>query len=1193
MAAATARTEAARAAPAPAAAHQPASPAAASRARRVAPTGAPFVRLDTGRTTPTGMIPTTATPPTGTIAARTIPPGKRPAGEAPAVRAALAHDVGAPLSLAVRGPLERSLGIDLETVRVHQGSGTTPLVDGVGARAFAFGTHVFLGAGERASDLGLMAHEVAHVVQQQGAPTLQRLGGPASDVLEREAEQASAAVVGGRPARVDGRAAPQPQFQFGFLRRAASAVARGVSAAVSTVGAAVADVGGVALRFIRDRVNNIPGYSMLAFVLGRDPITQQPVERNAVNLIRALMGLWTGGELIFQALQRYGIVDRVGAWLTDQLRTLGLAAGAIRDALDRFLRTVRPQDILDLGGVWERARRIFSEPVERVSSFVRWLAAGVLGFVREAVLRPLARLAQPTRGYDLLRLVLNQDPITGEPYPRTPENVIGGFMRLIGQEEKWRHLQQSRAIPRAWAWFQAQFGTLTGFVREVPGLFRQAWQSLQIGDLLDPAGAFNRMRGIFGGFVSRFVTWAGDAALQVMMFVVEALAPEAMPVLRRAAAVIRTIVSDPVRFVGNLVRAGLRGFEQFRDRIGTHLISGLVGWLTGALAGAGLQLPQRWDLRGILSLVLQILGLTWQNVRQKLVRHIPEPVLGALEATFNIVVTLRREGPAAAWQQIVEQLGNLQEMVFGQIRAWVERTIVGQAVVRILSMLNPAGAVIQAIMAIASTIQFFRTRFQQIAQVTEAFFNSVAEIAGGNISSAATRVEQTMARLVPVVIGLFAELIGLGGITATIRDIIARIRAPIDRALDRVVDWIVAQARRLGRLVAGGVSAAVGAVSRWWQRRREFDAGGERHAVYFSGQEGRAEIMVASRPLTWPAFVAGLASYPSPTGVAARTDAIAAANTLRATMQRSAATFAPPVTKDVAVERDLNALAAAVGRLLRLSPAGANRYPGSGLDPRARTTVQLWADILPAPITGYAESPRDIEFRRVMARGCLLERGCLPPSVGYSAAQLPTAQGMMNFNLGRQIKAFNLDQNEAEDARAHTRRRHVLNGSGEIKDRRDLALRVLLDLPPTNGTFTAGAYTSITAAQAAVRAGINTAMAAAGGWPAFRDVIIRTTGNASAITGNVAAGATGFIYRSGGTVPHTTLPTYLNGYAFNGVTISGAAGTNPLYPGDPNPGLVGPPLVTPLAASGSVRIALLTLPTARQGWFVLTSFPTP
>jgi uncharacterized protein DUF4157/DNA/RNA non-specific endonuclease len=718
---------------------------------------------------------------------------------------------GRPLDWRIRRRMEESFGANLGAVRVHR---SRRAVKRLGAKAFAFGPNIILGSHSQGDDLGLMAHEVAHTIQQGNAPVPQFFSRDSDDPYEREAREASAAVLSGQSFRVTGRTAA-PRVQRLGVRDA--------------------------LDYFANAADNIPGFPMLTYVIRFNPIRLQEVPRNATNLFRAIIGFLPGGNLIFEALQRHGILDRVGAWLEEQFRNLGMGARSFREALDQFLGSLGWRDIFNLGGLWQRAQRIFTGPIDRLIGFVRSLAGGILGFIRTAILRPVARLAQGTRGYDLLRLVLAQDPITGDPYPRTAENMIGGFMCLIGEEEKWRHLRESRALPRAWAWFQEQIGTLMGFVREIPQLFSRLWQSLQISDLLDIGGAFNRARGIFGGFVERFVSWAGNAALQIMIFIFEALAPRAMPVLRRAASVLGTIVRQPVRFVGNLVRAGLRGFEQFRTNIRQHLLNGLVGWLTGALTNAGLQLPTRWDARGILSLALQILGLTWQNIRVKLVRVMGETAVRALETTFELLVTLVREGPAAAWQRILEHLGNLRDMVFERIRAWVTNTIVGQAVVRILSMLNPAGAVIQAIIAIYDTIIFFRDRLQQISQVAESFFNSIAEIAAGNIGAAANRVEQTMGRLVPVVIGFLASFMHLGGISGTIRDIIARLRAPIDRALDRVVDWIAAQARMLA-------SRAAGAVVGWWREQRAVRIGRVAAMLSFRGENRDAQLMIAASP---------------------------------------------------------------------------------------------------------------------------------------------------------------------------------------------------------------------------------------------------------------------------------------------------------------------------------------------------------
>lgn len=83
---------------------------------------------------------------------------------------------GEPLAKDVRARLESTFGTDLSDVRVHQGESASHLALAHGARAFAYGHHVVLGQRANASDIGLMAHEVAHVLQQGQSPTVQRCG---------------------------------------------------------------------------------------------------------------------------------------------------------------------------------------------------------------------------------------------------------------------------------------------------------------------------------------------------------------------------------------------------------------------------------------------------------------------------------------------------------------------------------------------------------------------------------------------------------------------------------------------------------------------------------------------------------------------------------------------------------------------------------------------------------------------------------------------------------------------------------------------------------------------------------------------------------------------------------------------------------------------------------------------------------
>lgn len=115
----------------------------------------------------------------------------------------------------------------------------------------------------------------------------------------------------------------------------------------------------------------------------------------------------------------------------------------------------------------------------------------------------------------------------------------------------------------------------------------------------------------------------------------------------------------------------------------------------------------------IVKLVLSVLGLTWQNIRSKLVKIIPEPVLVGLEKTAGILVTLVKDGPAAAWEQIKTELTELKDQLVAQVTEMVTTEIV-KAAVTAGFMLNPAGAVIQAIMAIYNTISFIQ-KINQIA----------------------------------------------------------------------------------------------------------------------------------------------------------------------------------------------------------------------------------------------------------------------------------------------------------------------------------------------------------------------------------------------------------------------------------------------------------------------------------------------
>jgi hypothetical protein len=115
----------------------------------------------------------------------------------PDVQSAIAsvRGAGTPLDHGAAGRLGAAYGDTLADVRVHADEHADALASAVSARAFTVGPDIFFAAGEyRPGTRGgdeLLAHEVAHVVQQRGAPdTGPLVVSQPGDALERDAEAA-------------------------------------------------------------------------------------------------------------------------------------------------------------------------------------------------------------------------------------------------------------------------------------------------------------------------------------------------------------------------------------------------------------------------------------------------------------------------------------------------------------------------------------------------------------------------------------------------------------------------------------------------------------------------------------------------------------------------------------------------------------------------------------------------------------------------------------------------------------------------------------------------------------------------------------------------------------------------------------------------------------------------------------------
>jgi hypothetical protein len=348
-------------------------------------------------------------------------------------------------------------------------------------------------------------------------------------------------------------------------------------------------------------------------------------------------------------------------------------------------------------------------------------------------------------------------------------------------------------------------------------------------------------------------------------------------VLARAAGVVGDIIKAPVRFLGNLIAGVKGGILKFKDNILGHLRKGLMSWLFGALAEGGVELPDKFDAKGIIQLLASIFGLTWTNIRNRLVRQIGEPAMAAIEKGVEIFRVIAGQGVAGLWQMLLDKLGDIKEMILEQVKDFVITKIITAGITWLIGLLNPAAAFIKACKLIYDVVMFFVNNADRILKFVNTVIDSVADVVRGNVSGVVDKINDVLGQMVPIIIGFLASAIGLGGIGQKIRQIIETLQKPVNKALDFVIKtglklagpiirgikgigakvkgkiaagkaWVKSKAEAGKKWVTSKAAGAMRAVRDWFTLRKSFTAADGAHTLYWTGRGPGAKLTVATTP---------------------------------------------------------------------------------------------------------------------------------------------------------------------------------------------------------------------------------------------------------------------------------------------------------------------------------------------------------
>lgn len=272
------------------------------------------------------------------------------------------------------------------------------------------------------------------------------------------------------------------------------------------------------------------------------------------------------------------------------------------------------------------------------------------------------------------------------------------------------------------------------------------------------------------------------------------------------------VLNDPGAFVTHLGQAVGQGFNQFSTNLPQHLEASVVKLFTGTMGG--IDLPKTWDATGVLHVGLQMIGGTPEQLKQKLVSAVPggQTAIDASVEAKAAFSSIQQNGFAVTAKKYYEGAA-LQETIVGGIKSYVLNTVVKQGIIALGSMFVPGAGIIQAAIKLYETIKFVWDKMKDIAATINAITSSLADIAAGNIGTAAAKIKDSLVGVLGLGVGFLARVAHLDGIADKVRKLFDKIADPIRKAIAKVIAWFkdLVGGKGSSKPVAGDKSNSSGA----------------------------------------------------------------------------------------------------------------------------------------------------------------------------------------------------------------------------------------------------------------------------------------------------------------------------------------------------------------------------------------------
>ena len=792
---------------------------------------------------------------------------------------------GSQLSDDVRSFMEPRFGADFSQVRVHTDSESVQMNRELNAQAFAHGRDIYFGAGKYNPGSGdgkrLLAHELTHVVQQTGGVQRQPVLSIAQDnqakqhitssqlVLKKSSELIQCESLWERGKKVVKETAGQAvdwakeqakklvegvkrqadEFIQGMKREANTLIEKAKGGARQLVENAkrqamklvenakrqvtnlIEKAKRQAAKFVQMAHQQVK--KLLSKAMSEAKNLLQKAVRQANKLAQPIISL-------AQKLVQGGKVKKAQQ-LIERLKQKSdrIIEGAKRQALaGAQVATRQATQIIDgatrvaesvINGATRGAQLLFTGAIKATEGVIQGVQRGINGVIIGA--RSIAQVAE--RGKNRVRSILK--PIEGvagglvNSIMGVANGIVQFAMRgveMLGGYAKKLIEPAAQAMRRATTQIggfvqkkiQPFMQQVRSGVQKVAQNAREASQNAVQGLVINGVNAVTTVvRQVFKTAIDLI-----DALILKPLAALMELAELLMRLMSSAGGVLDQILEDPFAFIKNLFSGLGQGFSSFAGNIGLHLQNGLQNFLLGALGSTPIELPQSFDLEGILSIATQLMGLSYQQLRERGVKKLGESNVAMLEQGVEAVKT-GKEGDFGQ-NQIQNQLqGNpliaqaaglfqafrqgakgvikffsninfngLMGMVIEGVQSYLMEKVVSVAIPKIVAYFTPgAGWVLAAIDAFKMIYTLFIENAQKLAALVEGFSQSIIGAANRDVSKAAKSLESGLAQTFPMLIQVLADWLGVGDIGKTIQKFLNNGVAWVNQTIGPVIDSVI------------------------------------------------------------------------------------------------------------------------------------------------------------------------------------------------------------------------------------------------------------------------------------------------------------------------------------------------------------------------------------------------------------------